>query len=354
MTYYLKRGNSFFVTPKQALDIHEILPAGNYTIQQDDSGDLYLETIDKFTDISRHYGNNLRHAERMYSTFKHREQSTGVMLTGQKGSGKSLLAKTLSLRGYEDNVPTIVINAPWHGDKFNKFIQTIQQPTIILFDEFEKVYDQDEQEDILTLLDGVYPTKKLFVITCNDKWRVDYNMRNRPGRIFYMLDFKGLDVSFIREYCEENLKDKQYVEKTCTITSLFSDFNFDMLKALVEEMNRYDEDPASALQLLNIKPEYETPRSFTPTLFIDGKVQEIDDDEWEGNPLNAEMSISYRKYNNTKDKRDFNWASSSFVTSDIEKIDSSRGIYIFRNRKNEVLTLKEIRIKSYNYLDHAV
>ena len=48
------------------------------------------------------------------------------------------------------DVPTIVINAPWKGDKFNTFIQAIEQPCAILFDEFEKVYDRDDQEKILT------------------------------------------------------------------------------------------------------------------------------------------------------------------------------------------------------------
>jgi len=90
-------------------------------------------------------------------TFTDRSNSTGVLLTGEKGSGKTLLAKHLSIMGYDMGIPTIVINSAWTGDSFNKLIQDIEQPLIVMFDEFEKVYNREEQEKMLTLLDGVYP-----------------------------------------------------------------------------------------------------------------------------------------------------------------------------------------------------
>ncbi len=328
MAYYLKQGKSFTVTSKESLNLHESLPVGNYTVQMNPMTGLYLEEIDSFTDIKKHYGANLKNAERIFNTFIDRTQSTGVMLTGQKGSGKSLLAKTLSLIGYKHGVPTIVINAAWKGDAFNKFIQSIDQPTIIMFDEFEKVYDSSEQEEILTLLDGVYPSKKLFLLTSNDKWRIDFNMRNRPGRIFYMIDFHGLDPTFIREYCEDNLKNKTHIQKTCDIAALFGDFNFEMLKALVEEMNRYDEDPAQALRLLNAKPEYDGMKKFTVLIHVNGKLVDMssDDVEWQGNPLNStDLDFNYKKWINKKED-EYEWEAANFTSSDLMKIDASHGV----------------------------
>ena len=313
-----------------------------------------MDQIDLFADIKKHYGDNLKNADRIFQTFKDRSQSTGVMLTGQKGSGKSLLAKTLSLRGYKEGIPTIVINASWHGDAFNKFLQAIDQPAIVVFDEFEKVYDSSEQEEILTLLDGVYPSKKLFILTCNDKWRVDYNMRNRPGRIFYMIDYKGLDPAFIREYCEDNLNNKSLIQKTCEITALFAEFNFDMLKALVEEMNRYNEGPAESLRMLNAKPEYDIQKKFKTSLQVANKVipiEELDDDEWEGNPLNArELNVNFKLYEGKKSENDWNWERCTFVSADLVKIDAHHGIYIFKNQKGQILTLTKEKERTYNYL----
>ena len=55
------------------------------------------------------------------------------------------------------------------------------------------------QDAMLTLLDGVYPAKMLFLLTTNDKYKVSNHMRNRPGRIYYVIDFEGLSSDFIRE-----------------------------------------------------------------------------------------------------------------------------------------------------------
>ena len=169
MTYYIRNGNTYRVTDENAVDIASHLPGGNYTIKQDQFGNLFLEMIEKFTPLKKYYGDAIRNGDRIMRTFADRSNATGVMLTGEKGSGKTLLAKHLSILGYEQDIPTIVINSPWTGDSFNKLIQDIEQPLIVLFDEFEKVYDREQQEKMLTLLDGVYPSKTLFILTCNDK-----------------------------------------------------------------------------------------------------------------------------------------------------------------------------------------
>lgn len=256
MTHFLRNGSSFRIANEENMDIHDRLPAGNYTIQQDQFGNLFLDKIDSFNITGKLYGDIESRANRILSTFEHRTASTGVLLTGEPGSGKSLLAKLLCYRASQANIPAIIISQPWHGEKFNSFLQSINHECVVLFDEFEKVYDSERQESLLTLLDGVFPSKKLFVLTCNDKYRIDKHMRNRPGRIFYTLDYKGLDDAFIREYCEDNLNQKHYADQICNIAAMFSAFNFDMLKALVEEMNRYNESPDQSLNMLNVKAEY--------------------------------------------------------------------------------------------------
>ena len=259
MSYFIRSGNTFKVADKAAIDIQETLPVGNYIVKQDQFGNYFLETVDSFEFKGKKYGDNDRNRDRIFSTFMSRPAATGVMLTGEKGSGKTLLAKTLAIKCADEGIPCILINQPWRGEDFNSLLQDISQPCMILFDEFEKVYEHDQQEEMLTLLDGVFPSKKLFVLTCNDKWRVNQHMRNRPGRIFYMLDFKGLTGEFIREYCYDNLTDKSLktIDSVVTVGSLFTEFNFDMLKALVEEMNRYGETAQEAMQMLNAKPEFD-------------------------------------------------------------------------------------------------
>ena len=99
MAYFLKSGNTYRVTKKESLDITEHLPAGNYIIQKDEmTGQLYLEQIDGFQAINKVYGDCLKNTDRIVSTFMSRPSTTGVMLTGEKGSGKTLLTKNVCMK----------------------------------------------------------------------------------------------------------------------------------------------------------------------------------------------------------------------------------------------------------------
>jgi hypothetical protein len=348
-SYFLRNGNTFRISAKEAMDLHEKLPVGNYIIKEDQFGNLFLEMIDSFERPKKLYGDTERNTERMIRTFLSRSTSTGIMLAGEKGSGKSLLAKNLSLACAEQDIPTIVINAPWKGDKFNKFLQDIEQHCVILFDEFEKVYDREDQESILTLLDGVFPSKKLFVLTCNDKWRIDGHMRNRPGRIFYMLDFKGLGVDFIAEYCQDTLENKEHIDQICRISSLFGEFNFDMLKALVEEMNRYNESPQDALRMLNAKPEFDSGSEYKIAMTHNGKpVENPDPTEWSGNPLNPKGFWCGYDADPSSDDDD-TWKNFKFEPKDLTLVEPANGRFVFENAEKVKLVLTKAKEEKFNY-----
>jgi hypothetical protein len=351
MSYFLKSGNTFKVSSKDALDLHESLPSGTYTVGFDKmNGFFFLEKIEDFEIRGKVYGNHTRNADRILRTFLDRPNSTGVMLTGEKGSGKTLLSKQISIDGFKQGIPTIVINQPWCGETFNAFIQMIDQPTIVVFDEFEKVYDREDQEKMLTLLDGVYPSKKLFMITCNDKWRVDSHMRNRPGRIYYMIDFKGLDQEFIVEYCEDNLNAKEHIDTICRIASLFDQFNFDMLKAMVEEMNRYGETPQEVMKLLNAKPEFSDESRYKVELQVKGidivqdKLEVV---EWHGNPLVKQVNLDYK--GDQDDDGDWEWHSVRFSNNDLKQVDPTTNKFVFLNDEGARLVLTKVKERAWHY-----
>jgi hypothetical protein len=350
MSLFSKSGNVWHPHREAALNLQDRLPAGTYTVKQNQmTQEFYLEAIDSFTLPDRIYGDIARQTNRIIRSFSERPAGTGVLLVGEKGSGKTLLSKNVCMNLQRVGVPTIVINHPWHGDEFNAFIQTIEQPAVILFDEFEKNYKREVQEQLLTLLDGVFPSKKLFMLTCNDQYRIDSHMRNRPGRIYYFVKFAGLGEEFVEEYCQDNLLDTQYIEKIVQISKMYGQFNFDMLQSLVEEMNRFDEDPIAALEMLNAKPEEDGGGKYAVQIIHEGLVYEGKDiDEgstFTGNPLVNDVDVGiYLRGEGAPgaqdDEDDDNpatenrkYLSLDFTPEDFVRFDPVNGQFVFQNDK---------------------
>lgn len=239
-------------------EISDRLAADSYALKIDPAGELYLERIARFSLPDEIYGDIDKMSDRILRSYSDRSGVTGVLLSGEKGSGKTLLGKKVALTLLEQGQPMIAVNIGISGDKFNIFLQKIGQPITLFFDEFEKTYDsQESQNGLLTLLDGVYPIKMLAILTTNDSSRMTAPMIDRPGRIYYKIDYTGLSYSFIMEYAEKNLKDKKHLPELSRLAALV-ELNFDQLKALIEEMNRYDESVLEAVQYLNVsvKPKF--------------------------------------------------------------------------------------------------
>jgi len=335
MSFYLKDGEIYWPTSEGAFDVRDHLPVGTYMVGSSMKG-FFLEPMEDFRITGKIYGKITRQADRILSTFADRPNATGVLLNGEKGSGKTMLAKLISEKAAMQDIPTLVINTAFGGDAFNMFIQSIDEPCVVIFDEFEKVFDDKEQEAILTLLDGVYPSKKLFILTANDRYKINTHMKNRPGRIFYNLEFNGLDASFIEEYCLDNLKNKSHIAQVCRLTLLFDSFNFDMLKALVEEMNRYDESPKQAMEMLNAKPYDAGTVIHNVEVMLDGvKVESsrISPNRIRGNPI-AQEELQFwieavPKEGEDEDMDDQDSLNIEITPKDLKKIDVDAGTFTY-------------------------
>jgi hypothetical protein len=258
MTHYTKEGNCVFIASSSATT--DFLEPKTYVVKLSQTRGFFLETVDDFEMPKKIYGDIDTRANRILGTFHDRPAQTGALLIGEKGSGKTLLAKRIALLAQETGLPVILINSPFYGDPFNTFMSSIDTPAVVIFDEFEKVYDKDEhQPHLLTLLDGVFNSKKLFLLTCNDEYRLNSHITNRPSRVFYRFEYKGLEEDFITEYCKDCLKDQSKTAQILNLKFTMGEkLNFDILKSLVEEMNRYSETVTQAISVLNVTPANET------------------------------------------------------------------------------------------------
>ena len=253
MPTYIKQANSFDVHPDDAIDQHKKLPVGTYTVMTSMERGIYLETTKNLDIDHKVYGNPESMANRMLETYDSRRGNTGALLSGNKGSGKTLLAKMMAVKALEKGMIVIYVNQAIFGERFNRFISHIEQPCLIMIDEFEKIYTTKEQESLLTLFDGLYPSKKLFVVTVNETEKMTPYLLNRPGRFFYHLKYSGLTYDQIVEFVKDNLKDERKHEGVIKTCRMIKGLSYDSLKAITEEMNRYGEEITDVLKILNIE-----------------------------------------------------------------------------------------------------
>ena len=238
------------------------LPAKIYTIKSNSMQGLYLEVYsDKFEiNEQKLYGEAPKKVNKIIRTYDLANRNTGVIMSGDKGLGKTLCSKVLCNKMIEKNYPVILCDKPFSG--IADFLHKIEQECVVLFDEFEKHFtfkhdngDEDDkpQEQFLTLFDGVDTGKKLFIVTCNDTYKLNDFFLNRPGRFHYHIEFDFPTSEEIREYMMDNCIDDNNIEAIITFAR-FRPLNYDSLRAIAFELhNGYDfKDAIADLNILMI------------------------------------------------------------------------------------------------------
>lgn len=293
MSVIVKTGSMLRVADDADIQILDVLPPKVFVVGIDLSG-FFLKEIQDFNVPEKIYGSSEKDADRILKAFDNRDLAMGVHLDGMKGSGKTLLTKIVSQKMGERNSPTILINAPFSGDGFNSFIQSIEQEAVVIFDEFEKIFDEKDQGRILTLLDGVYPSRKLYMITTNEDCKVSDYMKNRPGRVYYKMGFNKLEEDFIRDMVDDKLINKEHRDELILFTKLYPNLNFDMLNAVINEMNDFSEPVRHALRYLNVKPDGKQDHIYNMSLFMtakDGTSIKLNLKDATFNPMEAEIYL---------------------------------------------------------------
>ena len=161
-------------------------------------------------------------------------------------------------------MPIILINANF--PHLNDFLSSIEQDVVVMIDEYEKVFDGSIDEDdygrdkssgsptLLSLMDGTLKGsyRKLFILTTNKLW-LNENMLNRPGRIRYLKRFGDLNREQIEEIIDDCLKYPEYKEDIIDYIKPLEIITVDIIKAIVSEINIYNEPPIECCEDLNLE-----------------------------------------------------------------------------------------------------
>lgn len=269
------------------------------------------------------YGDVEKKANKILTTFHDRPNNLGVLCSGLKGNGKTLVCLKICRMAEDSTI--IMITEPFTGDRFKNFLNGLEN-TIIFIDEFEKIYNTTElQDEFLTVLDGATGGKKLFLFTSNSG-KISQFLKNRPNRIFYHLEYDNLDEVTVDDIINRELNEKQFEKDLRDLLLILGTVSFDVLLNLIDEVNRYKESPKVLINDLNIQVEQ---TNFEVTLYLNGKRFKAQVDF---NPLTVErFDIDYKS-------GDSGWGWSYFydAVSNYEMY-TDRGNFIFENLKNKLI-----------------
>lgn len=221
---------------------YEELPTATYTVGFHPQMGFWLTKHDDLViNEGTIYGDHARKADKILKSFQISARNFGVILSGKKGIGKSLLARMIANKSIENDMPVIIVDAAISG--ISNFLSSIQQEVTIIFDEFEKTFrktdDSDPQIEMLSLFDGIDNGKKLFVITCNNPRDLNEFLVNRPGRFHYHFEITCPAPEEIRAYMTDKLGTgwDDEIDKIIKLSQM-SNITFDCLRAIAFDLKQ--------------------------------------------------------------------------------------------------------------------
>lgn len=239
----------------QADKIGEKLDVGNYAVGFSENEGFFLNKREPFDLPSKIYGCTT-FPDRIMKTFNARKRGMGVLLSGPKGTGKTVEAK---ITCNTSKMPCIFITDGFTGAGFSEFLDSIKTPSVIYIDEFEKVYaDKDDRNFFLSVMDGTNSSRHLFLLTSNEE-RIGEYFESRPGRVRYHKRYDFLDDEMILSIIEDRLQHKHLAEKVRTTLLKISSLSVDSAVSIIDECNIHNETPDKFVEFFNVistRPSY--------------------------------------------------------------------------------------------------
>lgn len=170
-------------------------------------------------------------------------KTTGVLLTGLKGSGKTVMSKLIAKNA---NLPIINVSRNFGLRNISELIKALNTTSAcILIDELDKIPDNgyNSHSHLLGVLDGIDTINKhIFIITANNLEGLNDYIKDRCSRIRYSKNYGKLNKDLIIKMVNDRLKDTSKIETvTNFILEKITVASIDNIMSFIDEINNFPE-----------------------------------------------------------------------------------------------------------------
>lgn len=258
--HWSKDGHLFML--RQEGDNHPLLPNGLYSIGFSKELGVYLETRPGgFGYPEKLYNMENSFIDRVVTTYNATTGNLGVLLTGLRGTGKTVTAE---LMADKLGLPTILVTQDFPG--IIDFMDSIPHAVTFVCDEFEKVFPVEAEgvsvggqmergaSKLLPLMDGVMNSthRRVFILTTN-KLHVEPNLLQRPGRVRYLKEFSNLPKATIEMIVDDLLVRKELRTEVIDFIAHLQIITIDIVITVIEEINIHGGSPEALEGVLNVQ-----------------------------------------------------------------------------------------------------
>lgn len=235
-------GNSFRIFDS-AVQTHDELPVDVYKVAFSELGGYTLERAALEVGDEKVYGNHDTRLARIRNAYNNSQRSLGVLMSGDKGMGKSLMVRMIAQEFQENQkLPVVLVDENTPG--IAAFLDTLGE-CVVIFDEFEKKFPLRRREDttspqeqFLSLFDGMSSQRRVYVVTVNSLDNLSNFFVNRPGRFHYHIRFDYPEAEQVAEYLTDQVQDITQKEVDNVVAfSRKTKINYDHLRAIAFELN---------------------------------------------------------------------------------------------------------------------
>lgn len=257
MITFTTAGSKIFIGDMDEKNIHKVLPLGTYNVEFDSRSEIfYLECREPFKE-QKMYGNAHALALKTWNTYDNTAKSVGSVFVGDKGSGKTELAKEICRLS---PLPIVIVSKSFDSADLTLFLSKLTN-CVIFFDEFGKFYQKNDghsnsQAAFLPFFDGTTQNKYMTIVTENDRGLLNQFLFFRPGRFRYVREYLKLPLDVVREYMTDMNCDAAFIEEVIAYHGNVAVFSFDILQAIVDENRIYGTGIQEISTDLNIPQQY--------------------------------------------------------------------------------------------------